>query len=730
MKSTNKKIQSLLLILTVTISILIYPHESIGNENSLWEINETIKTTTDSIEKYNLKLKLHLLNPHKPIRVNLPLPQKTIEATINPKDSKDLRLSSQQMAWSGEIRNSHEIFILRIDSSYQIRLATPGRIYTIRSNDGVNGVMESYDPDYFKDDDHQVINYVINQVKNINMIVSCDDEHTNIDIMVIYTPKARDASGGDTQIKNRITNAIALANNALSISQAEFRINEVYSGLVDYNEPNLGVDKVKLLKSLQNPSDGVLDYIYGIRDDVKADLVSLIVEETSNQSCGRGNTVFEADKPGSDSEAFTVIKRTCADTYLSLAHEVGHNFGALHDRGNTDPSKSPFNYNFGHIQPNPSGSESPWSTIMSYPCPNCTRVSYFSNPNVLYDGDPTGRPVTTENPEYNILVFNRNDEYIANYRCQSRSIGIWMKDSWEDTGLEPDPATSGKAMWKSPYIWIRHAEDTLREHEHDHQDPKLGHENHLYVKVHNDSAANQTGKLELYYANASTNLNNPSDWTLIASHNETINPGVSVIRTSWNNLPGAGHYCLLARWNDDGSLLSFNHLSSAVQNDNDLIWRNVNIIDINSSLDINTGKFLMKGHKEFNKTNLTLNLNPRGVNNINWSNIIGITLNVDPNILPKSPNLKNLISLGNGKYRVPIKKMSDDILIGPFMLNSNQTTEIKLDISVDKSTASKVSNDIIENQFFDIDAKQVSTSDNQFELGGVTFTLVVKNNQK
>ena len=31
---------------------------------------------------------------------------------------------------------------------------------------------------------------------------------------------------------------------------------------------------------------------------------------------------------------------------------------------------------------------------------------------------------------------------------------VWMKDTWTDTGKEPDPATAGEAMWRSPYIWV------------------------------------------------------------------------------------------------------------------------------------------------------------------------------------------------------------------------------------------------------------------------------------
>ena len=36
---------------------------------------------------------------------------------------------------------------------------------------------------------------------------------------------------------------------------------------------------------------------------------------------------------------------------------------------------------------------------------------------------------------------------------------VWMKDTWDDTGAEPDPAQNNEVMWKSPYIWIRNSQD-------------------------------------------------------------------------------------------------------------------------------------------------------------------------------------------------------------------------------------------------------------------------------
>jgi len=76
--------------------------------------------------------------------------------------------------------------------------------------------------------------------------------------------------------------------------------------------------------------DGLLDYIHQMRKDVGADMVQLI---TTGQGCGvawaSGNNI-NADR------MFSVSKYTCAVGYYTFAHELGHNIGALHDKGTSN----------------------------------------------------------------------------------------------------------------------------------------------------------------------------------------------------------------------------------------------------------------------------------------------------------------------------------------------------------------------------------------------------------
>src|SRR5262249_27012298 len=65
----------------------------------------------------------------------------------------------------------------------------------------------------------------------------------------------------------------------------------------------------------------------------------------------------------------------------------------------------------------------------------------------------------------------------------------------------------------------------------------------------------------------------------------------------WLDVPKPGHYCLLAKWTDTGgdTNLNFTNLDVAVRGSNDLIWRNVNVIDLLKNKDVAAEFELYKG---------------------------------------------------------------------------------------------------------------------------------------
>jgi hypothetical protein len=84
-------------------------------------------------------------------------------------------------------------------------------------------------------------------------------------------------------------------------------------------------------------------------------------------------------------EAYFVVHYSCAAITISIAHEIARILGARHHR-QFDPTNTPFRYAHGYVN----GTK--WRNIMSYAesCEGCLRIPYWSNPRVLFKGEPTG----------------------------------------------------------------------------------------------------------------------------------------------------------------------------------------------------------------------------------------------------------------------------------------------------------------------------------------------------
>jgi hypothetical protein len=115
-----------------------------------------------------------------------------------------------------------------------------------------------------------------------------------------------------------------------------------------------------------------------------------IVTLASASICGIANVMEPSELEGRvPALGVSLVRRGCLDDQV-LMHELGHNLGAHHDPANAPPpAEALFPYTYGHYE------LGVWRTIMSYSSEcggdvGCPRIDHISNPQVSFNGQPTG----------------------------------------------------------------------------------------------------------------------------------------------------------------------------------------------------------------------------------------------------------------------------------------------------------------------------------------------------
>lgn len=227
---------------------------------------------------------------------------------------------------------------------------------------------------------------------------------TVIDLMVLYTPKAKANASGQAGIEAKIANAVAKANQAYINSKIDMQLNVVYTGEVSYTETG---NMSTTLTDLKGTGDGKMDAVHNLRNQYGADQVALVTADTN--ACG---IAYVMNNPSSSFApyAFSVVHDDSTYACLSdntLAHELGHNQGDQHDRANSS-NPGAYDYSYGYRLCQTGG----FRTIMSYSCTGGSRVSYFSSPNVSL---PSGQ-ITGTSTENNALSMNNTKAIVAAFR--------------------------------------------------------------------------------------------------------------------------------------------------------------------------------------------------------------------------------------------------------------------------------------------------------------------------
>jgi hypothetical protein len=227
---------------------------------------------------------------------------------------------------------------------------------------------------------------------------SLQDVSTRIDVLIVYSISARTAAGGTNQIVAEANTAIASANQSMTNSGIATTFNLVGTAEMNYTDSgNFSTD----LNRLTSTSDGYMDDAHTLREQYKADMVSLLVSST--QYCGIAWLMTNVSTSFASS-AFSVVARTCISN-LSFQHELGHNMGSNHDPANSGGGGA-YSYSYGYQDPGF------FRTVMAYSCsPSCPRVNWFSSPNRNYNGRVMG--TSTQN---NTLSLQNTISTVANFR--------------------------------------------------------------------------------------------------------------------------------------------------------------------------------------------------------------------------------------------------------------------------------------------------------------------------
>jgi hypothetical protein len=146
------------------------------------------------------------------------------------------------------------------------------------------------------------------------------------------------------------------------------------------------------------------------RDEVGADLVSLLVATADGEN-GASWTMRRREQAFAD-RAFSVVSYLAATGHLSLAHELGHNFGCCHDRANHQGPAPLVSYAYGHrlwIGPEE------YVTIMA---DGSHRIEYYSNPEKGYGGVRSGVPLGQQGEAYNAKVMTESAPTVAKFRTE------------------------------------------------------------------------------------------------------------------------------------------------------------------------------------------------------------------------------------------------------------------------------------------------------------------------
>lgn len=339
------------------------------------------------------------------------------------------------LIWTGRTDDSNdEVVMLGRNGKISADFSAGTASYRIRPLSGGLHVIQEMNPAAFADPegtakyDHSATEALITPPRNLRRATRAAedcDEKTVIDVMVVYTANAAKQVPNINSNPGPITQAIASANLAYDNSgicqelrlvpdSGGIQISNYQDGEGDCtNDFNVDLSWLRKQSSTSKSRE-----VHELRDKYGADLVSLWVKKCDTYKDEYGLAPIMTKRyEGSvfASQAFSVVDVSSANVpRYTFAHELGHNMGGDHDY-NHKVSLEKLIYSDGYGYTYTAGA---WSTIMSY-MPSDTpfkRILNFSNPDIRYEGHPTGNTNPEDIGTNNAKMFNHTRKIIADFR--------------------------------------------------------------------------------------------------------------------------------------------------------------------------------------------------------------------------------------------------------------------------------------------------------------------------
>jgi len=290
-----------------------------------------------------------------------------------------------------------------------------------------------------------------------------------VDVVVGYTNGLVSRFGSASVAETRISNLIALTNQAYANSLVTPRVRLVKTLQVAYTDTNSNELALEALTGVTCTSTSCspqtvpteLVPLRTARDQYGGDLVSLLrpLKSPEQGGCGiswlLGGGGFPIDNTDADF-AYSVVgdgtdidetdgkTYTCADT--ALAHEMGHNMGQQHNVEDSGGDSGTHSYSYGYRESTSTG----FYTIMAYPLANSSQfgINYFGNPNVTYTD--TGRATGSANAN-NAASLNISMPLVAQFRAAVVSFGKRPHNDFSGDGKSDialwNPSVSYLGYW-------------------------------------------------------------------------------------------------------------------------------------------------------------------------------------------------------------------------------------------------------------------------------------------